>query len=130
MKSRPLTGWSPRSCRGSRTRRLWGRGWRAPPGARPRSWSGTATRTPRARASPSLIAKYNQEHPDVEVTQLVSSSDLVLQKILTAVRGGTPPDVAYMFGSWAPNIAKIPQVVDMSRYVKQAGLELGRLLCG
>lgn len=67
----------------------------------------------------SLIDKYNQEHPDVEVTQLVSSSDLVLQKVLTAVRGGTPPDVAYMFGSWAPNIAKIPQVVDMAPYVKE-----------
>lgn len=34
-----------------------------------------------------LIAQYNKEHPDVQVTQLVSSSDLVLQKVLTAVRG-------------------------------------------
>ena len=64
-----------------------------------------------------LIDQYNSDHPDVEVTQLVSSSDRVLQKVLTAVRGGTPPDVAYMFGSWSPNIAKIPQVVDMSSYV-------------
>jgi multiple sugar transport system substrate-binding protein len=65
-----------------------------------------------------LIDQYNSDHPDVDVTQLVSSSDRVLQKVLTAVRGGTPPDVAYMFGSWSPNIAKIPQVVDMSSYVK------------
>ncbi len=65
-----------------------------------------------------LIEQYNSDHPDVEVTQLVSSSDRVLQKVLTAVRGGTPPDVAYMFGSWSPNIAKIPRVVDMSSYVK------------
>jgi multiple sugar transport system substrate-binding protein len=65
-----------------------------------------------------LIDQYNKDHPDVDVTQLVSSSDRVLQKVLTAVRGGTPPDVAYMFGSWSPNIAKIPQVVDMSSYVK------------
>ena len=64
-----------------------------------------------------LIAQYNKDHPDVDVTQLVSSSDRVLQKVLTAVRGGSPPDVAYMFGSWSPNIAKIPQVVDMSSYV-------------
>jgi len=67
-----------------------------------------------------LIAQYNKDHPDVDVTQLVSSSDRVLQKVLTAVRGGSPPDVAYMFGSWSPNIAKIPQVVDMSSYVEQA----------
>jgi multiple sugar transport system substrate-binding protein len=67
-----------------------------------------------------LIAQYNKDHPDVDVTQLVSSSDRVLQKVLTAVRGGSPPDVAYMFGSWSPNIAKIPQVVDMSSYVDDA----------
>ena len=86
---------------------------------RPRSWSGTATTDAQGKNFTALIDQYNKEHPDVEVTQLVSSSDLVLQKVLTAVRGGTPPDVAYMFGSWAPNIAKIPQVVDMTPYVKQ-----------
>ena len=66
-----------------------------------------------------LMEQYNKEHPDVEVSQLVSSSDLVLQKVLTAVRGDSAPDVAYMFGSWSPNIAEIPQVVDLSEAVKQ-----------
>lgn len=61
-----------------------------------------------------LIDQYNKEHPDVKVSELYSSNDLVLQKVLTAVRGGSAPDVAYMFGSWSPNIAKIPQVVDMA----------------
>jgi multiple sugar transport system substrate-binding protein len=61
-----------------------------------------------------LIAQYNKDHPDVKVSELYSSNDLVLQKVLTAVRGGSAPDVAYMFGSWSPNIAKIPQVVDMA----------------
>ncbi|HEV7420007.1 MAG TPA: ABC transporter substrate-binding protein [Mycobacterium sp.] len=66
-----------------------------------------------------LIAKYNKEHPDVEVSELYSSNDLVLQKVLTAVRGDSAPDVAYMFGSWSPNIAKIPQLVNMSDEVSQ-----------
>jgi multiple sugar transport system substrate-binding protein len=66
-----------------------------------------------------LIEQYNKEHPDVRVTELYSSNDLVLQKVLTAVRGGSAPDVAYMFGSWSPNIAKIPQVVDMKDQVSQ-----------
>ena len=60
-----------------------------------------------------LVAQYNKEHPDVKVSELYSSNDLVLQKVLTAVRGGSAPDVAYMFGSWSPNIAKIPQIVNM-----------------
>jgi multiple sugar transport system substrate-binding protein len=61
-----------------------------------------------------LIDQYNKAHPDVKVSELYSSNDLVLQKVLTAVRGNTAPDVAYMFGSWSPNIAKIPQLVNMS----------------
>ncbi|ORA35305.1 ABC transporter substrate-binding protein [Mycobacterium aquaticum] len=64
-----------------------------------------------------LIEQYNKAHPDVRVRELYSSNDLVLQKVLTAVRGGSAPDVAYMFGSWSPNIAKIPSVVDMSKVV-------------
>ncbi|TRW80436.1 ABC transporter substrate-binding protein [Mycolicibacterium sp. 018/SC-01/001] len=66
-----------------------------------------------------LIAQYNKDHPDVKVNELYSSNDLVLQKVLTAVRGGSAPDVAYMFGSWSPNIAQILQVVDMASEVKK-----------
>jgi multiple sugar transport system substrate-binding protein len=68
-----------------------------------------------------LIDKFNKDHPTIKVSQLESSSDYALQKVLTAVRGGTPPDVVYMFGSWAPNIAKIPQVVDLTDTVKEPG---------
>jgi multiple sugar transport system substrate-binding protein len=65
-----------------------------------------------------LLDQYNKEHPDVEVTQLATPSDQVLQKVLTAVRGNSAPDVAYMFGSWSPNIAEIPKVVDLADTVK------------
>ena len=61
-----------------------------------------------------LVDQYNKDHPDVHVSELYSSNDLVLQKVLTAVRGGSAPDVAYMFGSWAPNIAKISSLVDLT----------------
>jgi multiple sugar transport system substrate-binding protein len=67
----------------------------------------------------SLVDQYNKEHPDVQVSELYSSNDLVLQKVLTAVRGGSAPDVAYMFGSWSPNIAQIPQVVNMADEVSK-----------
>lgn len=65
-----------------------------------------------------LLDQYNQEHPDVQVTQLATPSDQVLQKVLTAVRGDSAPDIAYMFGSWSPNIAEIPKVVNMAETVK------------
>jgi multiple sugar transport system substrate-binding protein len=66
-----------------------------------------------------LVDQYNKEHPDVKVSELYSSNDLVLQKVLTAVRGDSAPDVAYMFGSWSPNIATIPSLVDMAEEVKK-----------
>jgi multiple sugar transport system substrate-binding protein len=66
-----------------------------------------------AKAFAHLVSQYNATHKDVQVNALETNNDYVLQKILTAVRGGTPPDLAYVYGSWAPNVAKIPSVVDL-----------------
>ena len=69
-----------------------------------------------------LVDQYNKDHPDVHVSELYSSNDLVLQKVLTAVRGGSPPDIAYLYGSWAPNVAQIPQVANLTQVVQRPGV--------
>jgi multiple sugar transport system substrate-binding protein len=69
-----------------------------------------------------LVAEYQQQHPGQKVSTLYVNNDDTLEKVLTAVRGGSPPDVAYLYGSWAPNVAQIPQVVDLTQVVKQAGV--------
>jgi multiple sugar transport system substrate-binding protein len=61
-----------------------------------------------------LVTQFNQEHPQIHVSTLETNNDFMLQKVLTAVRGGTPPDIAYLYGSWAPSVAKIPTVVDLT----------------
>src|ERR1700755_2810402 len=61
-------------------------------------------------------------HPGQKVSPLFVNNDNTLQKVLTAVRGGSPPDIAYLYGSWAPNVAQIPQVVNLSQVVKRAGV--------
>ena len=38
------------------------------------------------------------------------------------MRGGSPPDIAYLYGSWAPNVAQIPQVVNLTKVVQQPGV--------
>ena len=53
---------------------------------------------------------------------LFVNNDDTLQKVLTAVKGGSPPDIAYLYGSWAPNVAQIPQVVDLTQVVKQSSV--------
>lgn len=70
-----------------------------------------------AKAFTGLVNSFNKSHPGVHVNVLETNNDYALQKVLTAVRGGNPPDIAYLYGSWAPNIAKIPSVVDLTSVV-------------
>jgi len=69
-----------------------------------------------------LVSEYQTEHPGVKVSSLYVNNDDTLQKVLTAVRGGSTPDIAYLYGSWAPNVAQIPQVVNLTQVVKRPGV--------
>src|SRR6201986_4648765 len=75
-----------------------------------------------ATAYAHLVSEYEAEHPGVKVSSLYVNNDDTLQKVLTAVRGGSMPDIAYLYGSWAPNVAQIPQVVNLTQVVKQPGV--------
>ena len=70
---------------------------------------------PEATAFKQLVTKYEAAHPTVKISPLYVNNDDTLQKVLTAVRGGSTPDIAYLYGSWAPNVAQIPQVVESVR---------------
>ena len=74
-----------------------------------------------AKAFAHLLATYQHEH-GVQVTSLFVNNDNTLQKVLTAVRGGSPPDIAYLYGSWAPSVAQIPQVVTLTKAVRKPGV--------
>jgi multiple sugar transport system substrate-binding protein len=69
-----------------------------------------------------LITEYEHQNPGYKVTSLYVNNDNSLQKVLTAVRGGSVPDIAYLYGSWAPNVAQIPQVETLTNVVKQPGV--------
>jgi multiple sugar transport system substrate-binding protein len=69
-----------------------------------------------------LVSVYEHQHPGVKVSSLYVNNDDTLQKVLTAVRGGSPPDIAYLYGSWAPNVAQIPQVVNLTKVVQRPGV--------
>jgi len=68
-----------------------------------------------------LVAEYEQQTGQ-KIQTLYVNSDNTLQKVLTAVRGGSPPDIAYLYGSWAPNVAQIPQVVNLTKVVQRPGV--------
>jgi multiple sugar transport system substrate-binding protein len=75
-----------------------------------------------AKAFAHLISEYQKQNPGTTVNSLYVNNDLTLQKVLTAVRGGSPPDIAYLYGSWAPNVAQIPQVVNLGHVVQRPGV--------
>src|SRR6185437_14804833 len=75
-----------------------------------------------AKAFSHLVAEYEAQHPGQKVSPLFVNNDNTLQKVLTAVRGGSPPDIAYLYGSWAPNVAEIPSVVNLTQVVKRPGV--------
>jgi multiple sugar transport system substrate-binding protein len=73
-----------------------------------------------AKAIDNAVATYDKSHPGVHVTaQFYGNADYALQKVLTAIAGGKYPDIAYLYGSWAANIAKSPKVLNLTNQVKQ-----------
>jgi multiple sugar transport system substrate-binding protein len=75
---------------------------------------------PEATAIKSLAAQFNAQHKNITVNvQFYGNSDYALQKVLAAIAGGKPPDIAYLYGSWAPNIATNPQVVSLNNLISQ-----------
>jgi multiple sugar transport system substrate-binding protein len=77
-----------------------------------------------------LVSEYEAQHPGQKVQSLYVNNDDTLQKVLTAVKGGSPPDIAYLYGSWAPNVAQIPQVVDLTQVVQKAGVNWDDFFAG
>src|SRR5262249_6057842 len=69
-----------------------------------------------------LVSVYQQQHPGQKISTLFVNNDNTPPKELTPVRGGSPPDIAYLYGSWAPNVAQIPQVVNLTQVVNRPGV--------
>jgi multiple sugar transport system substrate-binding protein len=66
-----------------------------------------------------LAAEYTQTHPGVTVTPFfLGDNSYALQKIETAIAGGVYPDISYLYGSFASNIATVPQTVALNQYVE------------
>ncbi len=73
-----------------------------------------------AKALNAAVKQFNASHPKIQVTaQFYGNTDYALQKVLTAIAGGKPPDISYLYGSRAANIAKNPKVVALNDLMKQ-----------
>lgn len=84
-------------------------------------WHGQQQST--ARVLTQLVDEFNASHTDVKVE--VSSGgvtvDDMLPKVISSIAAGTYPDVVYLYGSWAANIAKSGKTVDLSDRLDETG---------
>jgi multiple sugar transport system substrate-binding protein len=71
------------------------------------------------KAIKDAVARFNASHPDIRVTaQFYGNADYALQKVLTAIRGGSVADITYLYGSWAAKLGAGPNVVDLAPLIK------------
>jgi multiple sugar transport system substrate-binding protein len=85
---------------------------------------------PDATAFAKLVSEYEAQHPGQKVSTLFVNNDDTLTKVLTAVKGGSPPDIAYLYGSWAPQVAEIPQVVNLTQTVAKSSVDWNDFFVG
>ena len=66
-----------------------------------------------------LVNEFNKAHEGtISVEPLFyGNADYALQKVETAIAGGVYPDIAYLYGSWAANIAGSPQVLALNAFI-------------
>ena len=77
-----------------------------------------------AKTLEAQIAKFNASQSGVRVkAQFYGDADFGLQKVLTAISGGKYPDIAFLFGSEAANIAKSSKTLDLTKRVRDADFQ-------
>ena len=70
-----------------------------------------------------IVNSFNASHPHIVVQANsggTSTGDL-LPKVTTAIAAGTAPDVAYIYGSYAANIAQSGKTVNLANQINQPG---------
>ncbi len=76
-----------------------------------------------AKVMQQLVNSFNASHPNIVVQASsggTSTGDL-LPKVTTAIAAGTYPDVAYIYGSYAANIAQSGKTVNLANRTHEPG---------
>jgi multiple sugar transport system substrate-binding protein len=78
-----------------------------------------------AKVMQQLVNSFNASHPNIVVQASsggTSTGDL-LPKVTTAIAAGTYPDVAYIYGSYAANIAQSGKTVNLANRIHEPGFD-------
>ncbi|MGW5443965.1 extracellular solute-binding protein [Streptomyces asiaticus] len=71
------------------------------------------------RAVKRLVADFHRSHPKIRIDLSGGVlADDMLQKVMAGLVAGSPPDVAYIFGSDLASVARSPQLADLTTVVE------------
>ncbi len=77
-----------------------------------------------AKAINAQVATWNAAHPKIQVKLVFNGgNDNALQKTLAGLAAGSPPDIAYEYGSSIAALAGRPKVVDLTDKVKDPSVK-------
>ena len=66
-----------------------------------------------------LVADFMKQHPKIHIRMDYVNSDFALQKATVALQGGQQPDISYQYGTNMAQLAKTPQLVNLTNDMKQ-----------
>ena len=69
-----------------------------------------------------LIARFEKEHPNIDISQqFVPTGDQLLQKLTTSIATNTAPDICWIHSSWVAPLSKGDYVYDLDELARQYG---------
>jgi len=71
------------------------------------------------RVNQELIAKFESEHPDIQVKLINDASHAAMQKLQTMIAGGTPPDVMSIHGAFLIPLAAKGALYDLGKLARR-----------
>ena len=66
-----------------------------------------------------LVADFTRLHPKIHIRMEYVDNDYALQKVTVALQGNEQPDISYQYGTNMPQVAQAPEVVNLTKIIKQ-----------
>jgi multiple sugar transport system substrate-binding protein len=70
-----------------------------------------------------IVDDFEADHPNVHIELQYVNSDNALQKVTVALQGDQQPDISYQYGTNMPQLANVPQLVDLTDRVQDPSFD-------
>lgn len=65
-----------------------------------------------------LVARFEEEHPEIRLdAQYIPTGDALVQKLITAVRSNTAPDISWIHADYLPSLVEADAIYPMAHFI-------------